>query len=325
MTLSNVANGKALEWAVASRLAIALGGSASIGADLIVDSKSSTYAKDCFESLKSEEQIDWLNAAAMGVDHIVGREKLNPSIISPIGIEIASDSTGISGDVRDVIVNGPKNSSIGISCKNNHDAFKHPRLSGTIDFVSDWKLNESGCSKEYWNRVNPIFERLAAIRKSSNGEMKFSDLDDLRSEVMLPIMDAFVGELKTLACKGEASEATFCKELISYVIGNQDFYKLIRDKSDKQVRIMAFNFNGTLAGRRPKSASQLLGVNYQKESEVSGNSVTVVVQLDQGYAFRMRLHTASSRVEPSLKFDIQAVGLPPRDIYQNFIDLTDSD
>ena len=321
MALSNVANGKALEWAVASRLAIALGGSTSIGADLIIDSKSSTYAKDCFDSLNSEEQIDWLTAATLGVNHIVHRERNNPSIINPIGIEIASDSSGISGDVRDVIVNGPKNSTIGISCKNNHDAFKHPRLSGTIDFVSDWKLSESGCSKKYWNQVTPIFERLAAIRKSSDGQMKFSELDDLRSEVMIPIMNAFVEELKRVASYGDIEEGVLCKELTSYVIGNQDFYKLIRDKADKQVRVMAFNFNGTLYGRRPKSAMQLLGINYQKESDASGNSVTVVVQLDQGYAFKMRLHTASSRVEPSLKFDIQAVGLPPRDVYQHFIDM----
>ena len=151
--------------------------------------------------------------------------------------------------------------------------------------------------------------------------MKFSDLDDLRTEVMIPIMDAFVGEMMRVASTGDAAELILCKELTSYVIGNQDFYKLIRDKADKQVRIMAFNFNGTLHGRRPKFATQLLGINYQKESDASGNSVTVVVQLDQGYAFKMRLHTASSRVEPSLKFDIQAVGLPPRDVYQHFIDL----
>lgn len=321
MALSNVANGKALEWAVASRLAISLGGSDVIGADLIVDSKASTYAKECFDSLDEDDQIDWLNAASSGVEHIVQREKKHSSIVSPICIEIASDSAGISGDVRDVIVKGPKNSTLGISCKNNHDAFKHPRLSGSIDFVADWKLSESGCSQQYWNQVNPIFERLAAIRKSSDNKMKFSDLDDLRTEVMIPIMDAFVGEMMRVASTGDAAELILCKELTSYVIGNQDFYKLIRDKADKQVRIMAFNFNGTLHGRRPKFATQLLGINYQKESDASGNSVTVVVQLDQGYAFKMRLHTASSRVEPSLKFDIQAVGLPPRDVYQHFIDL----
>jgi hypothetical protein len=321
MALSNVANGKALEWAVASRLAIALGGSESIGADLIIESKASSYAKECFDSLDNDDQIAWLNAASRGVAHIVLREKKNQTILDPIGIEIASDSVGVSGDVRDVIVKGPKNSTLGISCKNNHDAFKHPRLSGSIDFVADWKLSESGCSKEYWDQVNPIFERLAAIRKSSDSKMKFSDLDDLRSEVMIPIMNAFVGEMKKVASNGDVDELVLCKELTSYVIGNHDFYKLIRDNADKQVRIMAFNFNGTLYGRRPKSATQLLGINYQKESDASGNSVTVVVQLDQGYAFKMRLHTASSRVEPSLKFDIQAVGLPPRDIYQHFIDV----
>ena len=136
---------------------------------------------------------------------------------------------------------------------------------------------------------------------------------------MKPIIRAFVDELSVQLVKDQSAEERVCAQLVKYVIGNEDFYKIIKDDADGHVRVMGFNFNGTLSMRRPKLPKALVGIGQAKDSYETGNSVSVFVQLDLGYAFKMRLHTASSRVEPSLKFDVQAVGLPPRDVYQNFI------
>jgi hypothetical protein len=317
----NVVNGKAFEWAVAKQFSIYLGGSDVIGADLIVDTDSSRTAKKFFETLDDLSQQQWDAYASAGVYHLVHRERNSSVIQDPNQILISSDSAGISGDVRDVILASSAADSIGVSCKNNHDAFKHPRLSGTIDFVKDWGLSPNGFSDEYWAVVGPIFDRLAAIRQSSGNLAKFDDIDDLRSDVMKPIMTAFVSEIGTLAERDPASEALVCSSLVKYVIGTQDFYKMIKDDAESHIRVMGFNFNGSLSGRRPRLPKSLIGLNQQKDSLESGNSVTVFVQLDLGYAFKFRLHTASSRVEPSLKFDVQAVGLPPRDVYQHFIEV----
>jgi len=317
----NVVNGKAFEWAVAKKFSVCLGGSDVIGADLIVDTDSSRTAKKFFETLDEADRHRWDTFASAGVDHLVHRERKSPVIQDPQEILISSDSAGISGDVRDVIISSSDGDSVGVSCKNNHDAFKHPRLSGTIDFVKEWGLSSDGCSDEYWRVVRPIFDRLAAIRQSSASLAKFDEVDDLRSDVMKPIMSAFVSEIRTLVERDTASEAQVCSSLVKYVIGTQDFYKMIKDDGDSHIRVMGFNFNGSLAGRRPRLPKSLVGLNQQKDSLESGNSVTVFVQLDLGYAFKLRLHTASSRVEPSLKFDVQAVGLPPRDVYQHFIEV----
>lgn len=321
MSSQNVVNGKAFEWTIARYFSIHLGGSGVIGADLIIDSDAARYAKECFDSLGNEDQDKWCRFAESATAHIVHRERHNSVIRHVSGISIASDSEGIGGDVRDVIVHSSNAKSIGVSCKNNHDAFKHPRLSGTIDFVKDWGLSADGCSDDYWGKVRPIFDRLSALRQSSDKKMKFADVPNLRADVMEPAIGAFVDEVVSLANVSGESETLLCSSLVQYVIGNHDFYKVIKDDSDNQVRVMGFNFNGTLAGRRPKLPKSLIGINQQKSSVESGNSVTIFVQLDLGYSFKMRLHTASSRVEASLKFDVQAIGLPPKDVYQHFIDV----
>lgn len=321
MSTQNVVNGKAFEWAVAQHFSIHLGGSSGIGADLIIDSEAVRYAKECFDSLGDEDRSKWSRFADHATAHIIHRERQNAVIVNVSGIAIASDSEGIGGDVRDVIIHSPSGKSIGVSCKNNHDAFKHPRLSGTIDFVKEWGLSSEGCRGTYWNKVSPIFDRLSALRQASDKKLKFAEVANLRVDVMEPVINAFVDEIVCLANEGAESEALLCSNLVQYVIGNRDFYKVIKDDADSQIRVMGFNFNGTLAGRRPKLPKSMVGINQQKSSVDSGNSVTVFIQLDLGYSFKMRLHTASSRVEASLKFDVQALGLPPKDVYQHFIDI----
>jgi hypothetical protein len=294
MTSQNVVNGKALEWAIAKQFSIQLGGSGSIESDLIVDTDAARTAVNCFESLGPSDQKRWDGFARLGVRHIVSREKDNDAITDPSQVLISTDSMGISGDVRDVVVSSSNHASVGVSCKNNHDAFKHPRLSGSIDFVKEWGLSNDGCSEEYWNTVQPIFDRLSALKQSSDGKAKFDEVTDLRESVMKPVINAFINEVNNHVSQDNTSESHLCRSLVQYVIGKEDFYKVIKDDAEDQLRIMGFNFNGSLAGRRPKLPKAL-----------------------------MRLHTASSRVEPSLKFDVQAVGLPPRDVYQHFIDVNE--
>jgi hypothetical protein len=62
----------------------------------------------------------------------------------PTGIWVAEVALVQKGDVRAVVIKC-KAAKIGISCKTNHDAFKHARLSGEADFVKTWGLAPAGC------------------------------------------------------------------------------------------------------------------------------------------------------------------------------------
>jgi hypothetical protein len=45
------------------------------------------------------------------------------------------------------------------------------------------------------------------------------------------------------------------------------------------------------------------------------------VTFNRGYSINFRIHSASSKVESSLKFDVNAIGLPVNEIYQQTFDI----
>jgi len=72
----------------------------------------------------------------------------NPIDNSPLILSIQEDAAGIKGDVRDVISARTQNGwEVGISCKHNHSAVKHSRLSQTIDFGQSWF--DVPCTEKY--------------------------------------------------------------------------------------------------------------------------------------------------------------------------------
>ena len=104
------------------------------------------------------------------------------------------------------------------------------------------------------------------------------------------------------------------ENLVQYLIGNEDFYKVIKGK--KKVEIQVYNLSGTLnlpfetvkpKARIPKLKllSRLIEIVYQDNS-----TTTLLVSLNEGWQISFRIHNASSRVEPSLKFDINLVSAP---------------
>ena len=99
-----------------------------------------------------------------------------------------------------------------------------------------------------------------------------------------------------------------------YWLSFKDFYKVIKGKN--KVEIQAYNLHGTLnlpfEHIKPKAKVQklkfpnrLIEVVYQDNSKT-----TLLVTLNEGWQISFRIHNASSRIEPSLKFDINLVSAP---------------
>ena len=139
-----------------------------------------------------------------------------------------------------------------------------------------------------------------------------------RSKQLVPerfywkVLDAFEAELLRLTAPGapRASEAT--KSLITYIIGNHDFYKVISRL--EQVEIQGFNLNGTLSVSKTRYPEHVIGID-----RLNGGRYSKTVRFNRGFTFNFRIHSASSRVEPSLKFAVSAISLPPSEIYTNHI------
>ncbi len=126
----------------------------------IIKNSSFDANKKSFEILTEDQKNLYKISAQAAVKTIFELEPLICEIeYDELTLEFLKDEFGIKGDVRDIVI-GRKNLNweIGLSIKHNHDAIKRSRLSHKIDFGKEWFNNP--CSSEYWQAVNPIFDKL---------------------------------------------------------------------------------------------------------------------------------------------------------------------
>ncbi|EKF55585.1 restriction endonuclease (HaeIII) [Galbibacter marinus] len=279
----------------------------------IIENHAYLTARECFDAFPSEEKDAYVLSSSFAVNFLIDLEpRLSYGIDNEdiLQLEIATDSQGQKGDVRDVIIIRAKQKwEIGISAKNNHRALKHSRLSGKLDFGKSWV--GLPCSTTYFDQVNVVFNRLSEIRKHDNTTKWDEVIQDKYQEVYKPILEAFKKEM--LALEKQAPD-NFAQNLILYLVGNKDFYKVIKGK--KKVEIQAFNLMGSLnksfGKHKPKAKVQKLNLPSRiiELSFKNGYDNTLLATFDEGWQISFRIHSASSRVESSLKFDINLVSAP---------------
>lgn len=325
------ANGKAFEYACVLGLYNEL---SSVQKIEIEDSAQLKTASSLYESMdeKMKATLDKAAIAAVRVIRRLEPQLWEPNGNEPLYLSIQPDSAGIAGDVRDVLCLRKQNGwQIGFSCKHNHHAVKHSRLSDTIDFGKEWL--GIPCSTDYFDKVVPLFSELRKYRDESrkNGQpMLWEEIDNKADSYYKPILRAFMDELKKIDSENKGSVPEL---LIRYLLGRYDFYKVITDNRNRTTRVEAINIAGTLnanSGKQKpitrvpilKMPTQFYHIDFKPESD---NTIEVVC--DEGWQISMRIHNASSRVEPSLKFDVQLVSFPsalftqtePWDMDDNYI------
>lgn len=303
-------NGKAFEYALLNQFLERLKISTTVS---VVENDPFKTAKKCFLSFDEKERSHYSLVASFAVNFLLDIEPRLSNGISNndiLQLEIVSDKAGQSGDVRDVLaIRSLQKWEIGISAKNNHRAVKHSRLSNEIDFGLKW-LNVP-CSANYFEEIKPVFDNLAKLRTASKSTQKWETLGDYHTSVYVPVLNAFRKELLKLDTE---NFGIIAERLIEYLVGRQDFYKVIKGKN--KVEIQAYNLHGTLnlpfENIKPKAKIQklklpnrLVEVVYQENSKT-----TLLVTLNEGWQISFRIHNASSRIEPSLKFDINLVSAP---------------
>ncbi|MBP5481373.1 MAG: HaeIII family restriction endonuclease [Paludibacteraceae bacterium] len=233
--------------------------------------------------------------------------ELEPNMIKGAGtieLNIQPDTQGRLGDVRDIVV---KNSStqweIGFSMKHNHFAVKHSRLSHKLDFGKEWY--NIPCGQTYWNSVRPIFEKLKELK---NDRKEWNALPDKIGSVYKPLLNAFMTEVKHAVSR----DPNVPRKMVEYLLGIYDFWKMISLDAEKETELVAFNMhdklgkNSTVVIPITELPTSIIGVGYDPDH--SDN--TVIMSFNKGWSFSFRIHNASTICEPSLKFDIQIIGMP---------------
>lgn len=316
MSLNQTINGKSFEYALLVQFEEKLRDKTSVK---IIENSSFQVAKKCFNQITELQKSEFLLYASFAVNFLVD---LEPRLANGIDkndvleLEILPDKAGESGDVRDVLaIRVLQKWEIGVSAKNNHNAVKHSRLSSNIDFGKKWLDIES--SREYFEKINLVFDELRKIKQESSGTKKWNEIGDYHTSVYLPILKAFAEELNKLY---NSHLEKVPSNLVTYLIGNKDFYKVV--KNTKSLDIYAYNFNNSLnlpfgsVESKYKIPEMTLPTKIIDISLKENSKNTVLVTLDNDWLLSFRIHNASSRVEPSLKFDITLLD-SPKTIFRN--------
>lgn len=312
---TQVENGKAFEYAIAKAYYDFLESEGIIA--FFQADENYQNAKTCFEIQNEDSKAGFYTAAMKTIETMIAIE---PGLTSPrekgdwLRIRLASDREGAFGDVRDVIFSRNYNNTtweMGISAKNNHDAVKHSRLSQTIDFGKEWM--DCPCSNRYFSEIKPVFDFLAMLKKQ-NPQFKWEELGESKSEdIYVPLLKAFRKEMLNLTKDNPCAAAN----LLQYLIGRKPFYKVIKEDRKNIVVVKAFNIGGKLNqamnGKKPiiktdivKLPSRIIEFEFKENSDT-----TLMMILDEGWQISFRIHSASTHIETSLKFDINLIGNPP--------------
>ncbi len=311
-------HGSAFEYAICSMIKrsingwLANNGMRESDIRIIRDDRYSAV-ESSFNEIEDDYKEKMIKAAEAGLKHIAPLEPhlWHGTEENPIEVQVNINAGG-SGDVRDILMFNIRNSDgspweIGLSCKWNHKALKSPRIAKDIDFGREW-LNHP-CSQAYWEEIHPIMNELEAVEGS-----RWSDFPNKSIRVYRPLLNAFQKELLRLS----NTYNDVPRNLVEYMVGRFDFYKIIGLKDRRRTDIQAFNLHSTLNRKdslsRPRNTieSQNGGMPTRIISidQYRRTNTTINIILDEGWQFRLRLHSADTFVKTSVKFDINFEGSP---------------
>lgn len=239
------------------------------------------------------------------------------------------DSAGIKGDVRDICVRiyqdktmTKKVGEIGISCKNNHEAVKHPRITEDPDFAKEWTKGKFACSKTFMDEMEKLQDLIDVYAQRHK---TWAEVDEKMDTVYHPVVKLFAEEIRRLgtapadaSAKQRESAGEFTRLFFEYMFGTQDFYKVIKEDASKSTKIYPYNMHGSLMksfrDKKSMQSAQCIAMPQEiVDVRVKPQSKTTMEIFFDQWIISMRLHNADSRIrKTSLKFDVQIKAQPKK-------------
>jgi len=275
----------------------------------IVENSSLHANEKAWTFMDDDMKETFMISAGAAIDAVLELEpRLSEKDNDELTLEFQKDRAAVKGDVRDIIIRRKDIEwEIGLSIKHNHDAVKHSRLSYKLDFGKEWF--DRPCSAEYWDAVSPIFDMLKTEKENGT---RWSEIDGKEQKVYVPLLKAFIDEVN----KAYKEDTSMPRKMIEYLIGIEDYYKIVSRDSKRLTLIHIFNIHDTLNKPSKNKISaitvpivelptRLVALEFRSDSDN-----TVEMYLNNGWQLSFRIHNASTKVEPSLKFDVQFIGMP---------------
>jgi len=268
----------------------------------IEENQSYFVLKTNFETLGESEQKDFMDAGLVAAKNLIKLEpeRYTPSLNNTVVLYAQKDSEGVCGDVRDIISKENINNEIGYSCKNNNESTKHSRISNKSDFSKDWLNNELGNDPEYLFNIKNIFAQLAPQLGLVWKEVYSNE--EKATRFYQPILEYFKKEFIRIIKTNDQAAGIF----IQYAVGKYDYYKVIKNDKNRELIIRAFNLSGTLN----KNLITKTELPTKIISSVLIKKNTLIFEFDNNWTVSLRIHSASSKIQNSFKFDIKLLKTP---------------
>lgn len=343
---NNVVRGKAFEYAtvVGVHKELMNNGWTTENLELLTDKNFRNVERAYQAVLESEDEVedednvdllevqnlnnDFTRAAEMAAIYLRKVEPIMTPNKKVYGVlKVMPDSAGIKGDVRDIdfeVFEDKEHqesiANIGISCKNNHEAVKHPRITEDPDFAKVWTHEEFSCGDEFLNEMQKMFE---LIDEYAEKYEKWSYVEDKKETIYYPIIKLYAKEIKRLGYvdinateEEQESAKRFTKLFFEYMFGTRDFYKIIKDDNSKSTKIYPYNMHGTLMkpfnGETNEQAVKMFTLPEEiVEVRIKPKSQTTLEVFFDQWIISMRLHNADTKISrTSLKYDVQIKAQP---------------
>lgn len=268
----------------------------------IEENQSYSVLKSNFETLGEIEQKDFIDAGLVAAKNLIKLEphRYTSNLDHTVVLYAQKDSEGVGGDVRDIISKDNTNNDIGYSCKNNNESTKHSRISNKSDFSKDWFNNELGNDPEYLFNIKNIFAQLAP-----QVGLVWADVysnEEKATRFYQPILEYFKTEFIRIIEINDQAAGNF----IQYAVGKYDYYKVIKNDKNRELIIKAFNLSGTMNNNlitRTELPTKII-------SSALINKNTLIFEFDNNWTVSLRIHSASSKIQNSFKFDIKLLKTP---------------
>ncbi len=323
---SNTKNGKAFEYACLKAICEKL---LEHGKNVQIDDSVAyrNTVKD-FNSLSKDKQKIYMDAAKAAAKIIFPLEPTLEHGLGELFLAINPDSAaqGENGDVRDVLCirsNDNENWEIGLSCKHNHAALKHPRITADKDFGKSWVGLPN--SSEFIDEISSTIDSLIEFTKQRKPWKEIAPTqEEKHTFYYLPIIRAYKNEITRMCEKYPETP----QKLLSYFFGSKDFYKVIMNERDRTTTLIAFNMNnslgrkcGRLKSRTPirttNMPTRLIETDFKRDKKGTPSKTTIILRFDSNWTVSMRLHNKDKIVRlTSLAWDVQLDGFPSNAYYQ---------
>ena len=150
------------------------------------------------------------------------------------------------------------------------------------------------------------------LKDKKDRGVRWSDMDDKNEKVYVPLLQAFMDEIN----RAYKEDSNIPRKMIEYLIGTEDYYKIVSRDNKKLTSVYTFNMHNTLDMESEDMRSETvvpvveLPIRIETIRFKQGSRNTVEMFMDNNWQLSFRIHNASTKVEPSLKFDIQFIKMP---------------